>query len=317
MLEARESLGDIVPANLLDGVIAAITDCLGKYELSLIKTEQYDIDFLLESYLDAISVEGKSPKTIDRYGYILRRFTKTIGASSGCITTAHIRKYLSDEKKRGIADGTLKGIREIFSAYFGWLVREKLIPDNPMANIGAVKCQKKLRDAFSDVDIERMKIACSSKKQKALICFLLATGCRVSEATGLNIADVNLSAAECIVLGKGNKQRKVYMDAVAVMAVTEYLEERKDDNPALFLNHLNERLTPNGVRSILKQIETKSGVKNVHPHKFRRTCATNLIKHGMPIQGVSRILGHEKIDTTMRYVVLDEVSVEHDYRKYS
>lgn len=310
-------MGDIVPANLLDGAIAAITDCLGKYELSLVKTEQYDIDFLLESYLDAISVEGKSPKTIERYGYILRRFTKTVGASSGCITTVHIRKYLSDEKKRGIADGTLKGIREIFSAYFGWLVREKLIPDNPMANIGAVKCQKKLRDAFSDVDIERMKIACSNKKQKALICFLLATGCRVSEATGLNIADVNLSAAECIVLGKGNKQRKVYMDAVSVMAITEYLEERKDDNPALFLNHLKGRLTPNGVRSILKQIETKSGVKNVHPHKFRRTCATNLIKHGMPIQGVSRILGHEKIDTTMRYVVLDEVSVEHDYRKYS
>lgn len=314
--EVQDKLSGFLTVIDLENTIFAIRDILGSYELDQVITQSSSTDYLLESYLTAIRVEGKSEKTIERYKYIIKRFLSVVGAVSSEVTTNHIRKYLSDEKARGISDVTLKGYREVLSAYFGWLMREELIRKNPIGNISPIKCQKKVKHAYSEMDIERLKMHCLKKKEKAIICFLLATGCRISEVTSLNRTDVNLSTMECIVLGKGNKERHVYLDEVAVMAIQEYLDERDDDNPALFVNRCKKRITNNGVRVLLKKIGQKAGVTKVHPHKFRRTRATNLIKHGMPIQEVAIILGHEKLDTTMKYVDIDQTDVKNSYRKY-
>ena len=135
--------------------------------------------------------------------------------------------------------------------------------------------------------------------------------------TSLNRGDVDLTRLECTVLGKGNKQRTVYFGPVAGMVIREYLEERKDSDPALFIGKFGERLQPGGVRTMLKRIGSEAGVEHVHPHKFRRTRATTLIRHGMAVQDVAAILGHEKIDTTMKSVVMDQKQVKSAYERYA
>ena len=314
--ESQEKLSTVLTAAMLEKTIRTLQDILNNYEMTRIVTPDCTTDYLLDNYLDAVKIEGKSEKTVERYEYILRRFLKAAETTSQTVTTNHIRKYLADEKERGIADTTLKGFREIFSAYFGWLLREGLISKNPIGNIGPIKCAKRVKHAYSDVDIERLKIHCLRKKEKAIVCFLLATGCRVSEAVGLDRNNVNLNTMECVVLGKGNKERHVYLDEIATMALKEYLEERTDSEPALFLNHFKKRITANGIRYILKKLGRLAGVDKTHPHKFRRTRATNLIKHGMPIQEVAIILGHEKLDTTMTYVDINQTDVKNSYHKY-
>ena len=145
----------------------------------------------------------------------------------------------------------------------------------------------------------------------------MSTGCRISEMTQLNRNDIDLTNLECTVLGKGNKERTVYLDPVAAMLIRDYLNERIDDYPALFIGKGTDRISPHGVRFMLNKVAEKSSVDHVHPHKFRRTLATNLIRHGMPIQEVASILGHDKLDTTMQYVVLDKTEVKHSYMKYA
>jgi site-specific recombinase XerD len=162
-----------------------------------------------------------------------------------------------------------------------------------------------------------MKFCCHSIRDRALIAFLMATGCRISEVTQLNREDVDLSRLECTVLGKGNKERTVYFDGVTAALIRTYMEQRKDSSPALFAGRGTDRITPHGVRKMLKVLANGANVDHVHPHKFRRTLATNLIRHGMQIQEVAAILGHDKLDTTMQYVVLDKSDVAHSYRKYA
>ena len=147
--------------------------------------------------------------------------------------------------------------------------------------------------------------------------FLSSTGCRISEMTGLNVEDVDLEKLECVVHGKGNKERMVFLSAVTGMLLGEYLKTRKDSNPALFVGKRKERLEPGGVRSMLKKLGADAGVDHVHPHKFRRTFATELTRHGMEIQKVANILGHEKLDTTMQYVVLNKEDIKSDYRRFA
>lgn len=316
--EIRESLAEILTAAQMEKAMELIRGVVARYDVKLIDIpETSGEDFLLKAYIDAMSVEGRSPLTIRRYRYVIGGMLKRLGVPSAAVTAYHVRKYMADEKARGISDSTLKGLREVLNPYFGWLTREGLIQKNPMANIGPVKCQKKIKKAYSDTDVERLKMKCTTKKQKAILCFLLATGCRISEAVGLDRVRVNLEKAECLVLGKGNKERVAYLDQVAAMALREYLEERTDDCPALFLNRFGKRMGDNGVRAMLKKLGALAHVEKVHPHKFRRTRATNLIRRGMPIQEVAAILGHEKLDTTMQYVVLDQEETKNSYRKFA
>lgn len=317
MKELEQNLATKITASDMTKVLAAVADELTCFDVAMKETETYKKDDLLDAYLAAMKVQGRSGKTVERYSYIIKRMMESVKVNTRGITVYHLRQYLMKEKERGISDSTLEGIRQIFSAYFNWLQREGLISQNPTANLGSIKRQKKVKAIYSDVDIERLKYSCASVRDRAIVAFLLSTGCRISEVTGLNRNDIDLVNLECTVLGKGNKERTVYLDSVTAMLLKEYMASRTDLYPALFVGRGTQRITPHGVRRMLVKLSETAKVEHVHPHKFRRTLATNLIRHGMPIQEVASILGHDKLDTTMQYVVLDKSDVKNSYRKYA
>ena len=315
--EMERALGAHITQNDAQTVLSLLADKLQSYDLIKNEDATPGTDDMLDAYCSALDVEGRSAKTIARYRYIISRMMQAVKAPTREITVYHLRRYLANEKARGISDRTLDGNRQVFSAYFGWLHREGLIASNPVGNLGAIKYAKKEKDIFTDTDIERMKFSAACIRDRAIVHFLRATGCRISEMTQLNRDDVDFVNLECRVLGKGNKERTVYLDAVAGMVLQGYLKSRTDACPALFIGKGSERLTPGGVRFMLCKLGQISQVDHVHPHKFRRTTATNLIRHGMPIQEVAAILGHDKLDTTMQYVVLDKSTIKSSYRKYA
>ena len=324
-IEAKRTLMNTLELRLSEKLTAAdmakaletLSDVLAGFDVQKITAADPDKDDLLAAYISAMQIQGRSEKTIERYKYLIGRLMAAVSVPTREVTVYHIRRYLSDEKARGIADRTLESTRQVYSAYFNWLQREGLITQNPTANLGAIKCPKKVKTTYSDVDIEQLKFACESIRDRAIISFLLSTGCRISEMTQLDRDDVDLNTLECTVFGKGSKERTVFLDPVTGMLIKQYLDERKDTCPALFAGKGSERLTPGGVRFMLRNLADRTGVDHVHPHKFRRTLATNLIHHGMPIQEVAAILGHDKLDTTMQYVVLDKSDVRNAYRKYA
>lgn len=317
MNDVERALSDELTMRQVSTVMSIMLDRLSNYSVESAPLTGEQPDDFLDSYLRTLSVEGKSPKTIERYGYIIRRMQRAVAVPTRNITVFHLRRYLSDEKARGISDVTLESTRQVFSAFFNWLHRERLIDNNPCANLGAIKCPKKQKDLYSDTDIERMKFGCQTIRDRAIVCFLKATGCRISEMTQLNRDDIDFNNMECTVLGKGNKERVVFLDQVAVMTLQNYLDTRTDDLPALFIGKGTSRMTPHGIRKMLTNLGRRSNVNHVHPHKFRRTLATNLIRHGAGLPEVASILGHDKIDTTMKYVVLDKTDVKNSYRKYA
>ena len=274
-------------------------------------------DDLLDSYVAAMQVECRSQKTIDRYVYEIGRLMAFVKVPTRRISVYHLRQYIAAEKARGIQDSMLEGLREIFTAYFNWLQRECLIDRNPTTNLGVIKCAKKEKKTYTERELERLNRCCHNLRDRAILHFLRSTGCRISEVIQLDRSVVNIEALECVVHGKGNKERTVYLDEVAAMVLSEYLDSRTDDNPALFVNRYNERLQAGGVREMLNNLADEAQVEHVHPHKFRRTLATDLTRHGMPIQEVAKILGHEKLDTTMKYVVLNKDDIKASYRRYA
>lgn len=316
--DVAEKVGEFLTVNDTAKVTTVLTDVVENYDVELLNVDSIDADSmdLLTYFLDAKETEGRSPKTIERYSYNLEKMLMGIGVPVQKITVYHLRSYLMHEKNRGMSDRSLDGLRSIMSSFFGWLAKENLIKTNPCANIAPIKCQKKIRLPYSAAEIEKLKTNCTNVRDKALVCFLLATGARISEVCALNKADIDFQNMECTVLGKGNKERTVYMDEVTAMLLKEYLESRTDLYESLFEGKGTKRLTPQGVRRLLTKIGKHAGVSNVHPHRFRRTLATNLINHGMPIQEVACILGHEKIDTTMKYIYIEKSNVKNSYRKY-
>lgn len=309
-------ISQLITAAAMPAVLSAISDEMAGFEIEG-KAAGDHADDLLDAFIAALRVQGRSEKTIERYRYLITKMRTAVQTETRNITVHHLRRYLAQEKARGISDSTLEGMRQVFSAYFNWLQRERLIDVNPTANLGVIKCAKKIKQIYSEVDLERLKFGCKSIRDRAIICFLLSTGCRISEMTQLNRDSVDLDRLECTVLGKGNKERTVYLDQVTAMLLREYLKQRKDVLPALFVGKGTQRLSPHGVRRMLTVLAGTARVDHVHPYKFRRTLATNLIRHGMPIQEVAAILGHDKLDTTMEYVVLDKNDLKNDYRKYA
>lgn len=315
--ETEKALGAILTVELMQKVMPVIGETLAGFEVEQIVQPENKGNDLLQAFLDAKEVEGRSKKTLERYAYLIGRLLEEINTTTEQVTVYHLRSFFMAEKRRGISDRTLEGFRSVFSSYFGWLTKEGLIQTNPCANLGAIKYSKQVREPYSDADIEQLKEACKTPRDRALIALLMSTGCRISEICGLNRSDIDFQASECTVLGKGNKERAAYLDSVALMLLQRYLATRKDAHNALFVGVRGERLQPGGVRYMLKQLAKKTGVQNVHPHRFRRTLATNLIVHGMPIQEVAAVLGHDKIDTTMGYVFMEKSSVKNSYRKYA
>lgn len=316
MGEVERDLMDKLTAKDISTVMSIIADRLTRYTMERSNTADYEDD-LLTAYINALEVQGRSQLTVERYKYIITRMQEAVRTPTRQITVYHLRRYLADEKTRGISDRTLEGTRQVFSAYFNWLQREGLIEHNPTANLGAIKYPKKTKDVYSEVDMENLKYECASIRDRAIIGFLRATGCRISEVTGLNRDDIDFARLECKVLGKGNKERVVFLDEVAAAAVLGYLNSRTDDSDALFVGKRGNRLSPHGVRQMLTTLGERANVQHVHPHKFRRTTATNLIRHGMPIQEVAAILGHDKLDTTMQYVVINKEDLQNSYKKYA
>ena len=315
--DIERKLASFLTADDITKVMQVFSESIGTFNISRVVDNVHDTESeeLLKTFLSAKQLEGRSEKTIERYNYIIRRMYKVVNTPVSKISVFHLRNYLSDEKSRGVADSTLDGIRQVFSAYFSWLQKENLIVSNPTLNLNPIKAVKKVRKPYSTIDIERLKECCDKPRDKAIISLLLATGCRISEVCALNRNDINFISKEILVLGKGNKERTVFIDDVTVMLLQRYLEDRKDNLDALFIGKGSERLKPGGIRKLLNGIAKKAGVENTHPHRFRRTLATSLINHGMPIQEVASILGHEKLDTTMKYVYLNKTNVKNNYNK--
>ena len=316
--QIEHKCADMLTVAEMPRIMGVISDLLQGFRMEeLQRTDLDQDDDLMEAFVASMKVQGRSEKTIDRYTYVIGRFMAFAGVPTRSVNVYHIRNWITAEKERGIQDSTLEGNRQVLSSYFGWLFRESLIEKNPVVNVGVIKVPKKQKKTYTDIDIEKLNQCCETLRDRAILHFLRATGCRISEMTGLDRDTVDLGALECVVHGKGNKDRIVYMDAVTGMILGKYLETRKDDNPALFVGKRHERLQPGGVRCMLKKLGAEAGVDHVHPHKFRRTLATGLARHGMPIQEVATLLGHEKLDTTMRYVNVDREDTKYTYRRFS
>ncbi len=274
---------------------------------------------LLALFLTAKGVEGCSPKTIEYYEAALRHMDKSLAKPYTQIESDDLRRYLSDyETERGSSKVTIDNIRRIMSSFFSWLEDEDYIVKSPVRRIHRVKTAQITKETLSDEELETLRDACESKRDLAVVDLLASTGMRIGELIRLNVADVNLQERECIVTGKGNKQRPVYFDARAKLHLAEYLETRADNNSALFvsLGSKARRITVGGMELRLRNLGKKVGVSRVHPHKFRRTLATHAIDKGMPIEQVQKLLGHAKIDTTMHYAMVNQNNVKASHRKY-
>lgn len=292
-----------------------IEERLDTFSVEQITGSVSDPDDYLNAFISAKRVEGRSEKTIERYKYIIEKMQDYVGVPTRHITVYHLREYFAYLKSREMSDRSLEGMRSVFSSYFGWLQREYLIDKNPCANIGVIKYKKKVLLPYSDVEIYKLRESCKDQRNLAIIHFLLSTGCRISEVCALNRNSINFHTKECVVLGKGNKERTVYVDNITSLILQRYLKNRTDYSVALFAGKGTDRMKPGGMRKMLKQLEEISGVSNVHPHRFRRTLATNLIARGMPIQEVACILGHDNINTTMTYVYIGKPLVHNSYER--
>lgn len=311
-------LGSIVTVDQLEKIRTEAEIVLERFDVVSREDAGEDAEDLIRMFLDAKASEGMSRKTIERYRYLLKRLQENMKVPMGRVTVHHLRRYITSEMERGIKPSTMEGARSCWSSFFGWCAREELIKKNPCANLSTIKTPKEIRLPYSSQELARLNDAViKSPRNAALISFLSSTGCRVSEVCGTNIEDVDFRTKSVRVLGKGAKERTAYIDDVCEMRIKSYLGDRSDTEPALFVNRYGERLNPGGVRTILNGIGEAAHVDNVHPHRFRRTLATQLIDRGMGIQEVAAILGHAKIDTTMTYIYIDHRKVEADYRRYA
>lgn len=273
----------------------------------------------LDDFIAAKRIEGRSEKTLEYYKNVIAKTIDSIGKTVKHITTEDLRWYLSDyQERKGSSKVTIDNMRRILSSFFGWLEDEELIIKSPVRRIYKVKVSKVIKEAYTDEDLEKMRDSCQEIRDIALIDFLASTGMRVGELVRLNIDDIDFAERECTVLGKGDKERKVYFDARSKLHLRQYLNSRNDENPALFvsLDKPHNRLKIGGVESRLRKIGRDLGIENVHPHRFRRTLATVAIDKGMPIEQLQQLLGHQRIDTTLQYAMVKQSNVKMSHRKY-
>lgn len=276
-------------------------------------------DKLKRRFVASLRLEGKSEKTIDQYVLAIDLLLKDIDKQITEINTNDVRYHLSEYQRSGVKNSTVDNRRRNLSAFFSWLEKEELIVKSPMIRIAKIKSVKEVKIAFSDDEIEKMRCKTmetrDSARNRALIEFLLTTGCRVSEVVNLDITNINFLRQEAIVKGKGSKERKVYISRPAMHYLQKYLEERDSVHPALFTNKLGGRWSKQGIEKIIKAIAEKADVENAHPHRFRRTFATNALRKGMPVQCLQKILGHQSLDTTMIYCNVDDDTVRYEHCK--
>lgn len=273
----------------------------------------------LELFVAAKKVEGCTGRTIDYYRSTIKAMLDEIGLSVRQITTDVLREYLTNyQLKNDCSKVTVDNIRRNLSSFFSWLEDEDHIIKSPIRRIHKVKTGTVVKETLSDENIERLRDGCHCIRDLAVIDLLYSTGMRVGELCNLDIEDINFDERECVVYGKGNKERRVYFDAKAKLHLQRYIDTRDDNNPALFvsLDRPNARLSINAVEHRLRQLGAELNINKVHPHKFRRSMATKAIDKGMPIEQVQKLLGHQQIDTTMHYAMVNQTNVKMSHRKF-
>lgn len=274
---------------------------------------------LTGAFLSAKRIEGCSEKSLAYYRKTIETMSETIGKGITHITTNDLRSYLTDyQAERKSSKVTIDNIRRILSSFFSWLEDEDYILKSPVRRIHKVKTAVTIKETYTDEALETMRDHCDSLRDLALIDMLASTGMRVGELVLLNRDDINFEERECVVFGKGSKERMVYFDARTKIHLQNYLTQRTDSNNALFvsLKAPYKRLQIGGVESRLRELGKRLSLPRVHPHKFRRTLATMAIDKGMPVEQLQRLLGHQRIDTTLQYAMVKQSNVKIAHRKY-
>ena len=274
---------------------------------------------LLGAFISSKKVEGCSDKTIHYYKSSIEKLIATVKKNVCDIATNDIRCYLADQQEqRGLSKVTIDNLRRIYSSFFSWLEDEDYITKSPVRRIHKVRTDALVKEVLTDENIEVLRDSCHELRDIAMIDLLLSTGMRVGELVKINRDDIDFQERQCVVFGKGNKEREVYFNARTKIHLKKYLEQRTDTNPALFvsLHEPHTRLTISGVEVRLRQLGKRVNLNKVHPHKFRRTLATMAIDKGMPIEQVQKMLGHVKIDTTLHYAMVNQTNVKISHRKF-
>ena len=305
----------------LENLQKVLTAAFVNVEVAEIKSanEQKSNSKLLELFISAKRIEGCSEKSLKYYKIVIENMLTSLKTAIRDLTTGDLRTYLAHyQQERKSSKVTIDNMRRIFSSFFGWLEDEDYILKSPVRRIHKIKTDKTIKETFSDEGLELLRDACDEIRDLAMIDLLASTGMRVGELVRLNREDITFYERECLVFGKGNSERIVYFDARTKIHLINYLDNRQDDNPALFvsLSFPYNRLLIGGVETRLRQIGEKVDLNKVHPHKFRRTLATRAIDKGMPIEQVQHLLGHVKIDTTMHYAMVNQANVKNSHRKY-
>lgn len=292
----------------------SITECKTKGE-----DNKRENSHFLEMFISAKRIEGCSESTLVYYRTTIERLLSATDKWIKDISTDDLRLYLSEyQKVNNSSKVTVDNVRRILSSFFSWLEDEDYIVKSPVRRIHKVKTAKTVKDTLSDENLEVLRDTCNDIRNLVIIEMLTSTGVRVGELVKLNRDDIDFNERSCIVLGKGNKEREVYFDARTKLHLQEYLEQRSDDNLALFVskNAPHTRLTIGAIQRIVQALGEQAGISKVHPHKFRRTLATRAIDKGMPIEQVQRLLGHQKIETTMHYAMVNQSNVKIAHRKF-
>ena len=299
---------------------AAMEFCL--YGLEVTQNDQQPAQEQTDAtaaFIAAKRIEGCSEKTLTYYRNTIEAMTVAVGKPVTRITTDDIRQYLTAyQMQRKSSKVTIDNIRRILATFYSWLEDEDYIVKSPVRRIHKVKTAKVIKETYTDEALEQMRDNCDSLRDLAIIDLLASSGMRFGELVALNRDDINFNERECVVFGKGNKERLVYFDARTKIHLQNYLDVRTDGNPALFvtLRAPYNRLQIGGVEMRLRQLGRRLSIPKVHPHKFRRTLATSAIDKGMPIEQVQQLLGHQKIDTTMHYAMVKQQNVKLAHRKY-
>lgn len=305
-----------------DKLKVVLSQCLKNYDI-VEKTTEIALPYqsqnteLLKRYFAWKSTEGMSVKSLKSYKFIVDKALNEIQKPIPEITEDDLFMYLSMLKYNGAKDTYLRNVRNYLSALFNWLFSKKLIANNPMNGISPIKIDKTIKEAFSSVELEKLRRATKTTRDLAIVELLYASGMRVSEMEALNRSDIDLVNKAVKVYGKGGKERWVYINDTAAYYVDAYLRSRTDNDFALFvgLRKPYTRLDVSAIQRMLRELGKRTGIKKVHPHRFRRTLATDLLRKGMTIEEVSMILGHEKIDTTMGYCNINQQSVKNEYMR--
>lgn len=317
--DIEQQVQKILDNSQLEQMHHILVCCFQDYEITTKDNLEADETDYTELFLAAKKIEGRSEKSLAYYKSTIDKMLTFIDKPVKHITTDDLRSYLADyQKEHSSSKVTIDNIRRILSSFFGWLEDEDYIVKSPVRRIHKVKIGKTVKETYSDEALELMRDSCTELRDLAMIDMLASTGMRVGEMVLLNQEDINFDERECIVFGKGDKERIVYFDARTKMHLKAYLDSRDDDNPALFvsLTSPHNRMKIGGIEVRLRKIGNELGIPKVHPHKFRRTLATMAIDKGMPIEQLQQLLGHQRIDTTLQYAMVKQSNVKLAHRKY-